>query len=50
MPKVDPTSGEPMSDDPDQEDEDLAGGEGSAMDPDREKGDKNPGEQQVTGH
>lgn len=50
MPKVDPSSGEPITDEPDQEDEDLAGGSGSAQDPDREVGDKAPGEQQTTGH
>lgn len=50
MPKVDPETGEMMSDDPDQQDEELAGGEGSAQDPEREVGDENPGEQQVTGH
>ncbi|MBA2281124.1 MAG: hypothetical protein M3527_00985 [Actinomycetota bacterium] len=50
MPKVDPNTGQPLSDDPAQEDEELAGGKGSAQDPEREQGDKNPGEQQVTGH
>lgn len=50
MPKIDPDSGQPVSDDPDQADEELAGGSGSAQDPDREIGEKAPGEQQVTGH
>ncbi|MEX2658564.1 MAG: hypothetical protein WD232_02625 [Acidimicrobiales bacterium] len=50
MAKVDPKTGQPVSDEPDQEDQELAGGKGSAQDPDREKGDQAPGEEQVTGH
>lgn len=50
MPKIDPKTGEQLSDDPEQEDEDLAGGKGSAQDPDREKGDENPFEQGAAGH
>lgn len=50
MPKVDPDSGEMMSDEPEQEKEELSGGEGSFKDPDRETGDEVPTEQQVTGH
>ncbi|CAN5706612.1 hypothetical protein BH20ACT2_BH20ACT2_12810 [soil metagenome] len=50
MPKVDPDTGQPMDDDPEQDDEDLAGGEGSALDPDREKGDEGPYEQGASGH
>jgi hypothetical protein len=50
MPKLDPDTGQPVSDDPDQTDDDVAGGDGSAQDPDREMGEKGPDEQQVTGH
>ncbi len=50
MAKVDPKTGEPMSDAPDQEDEELSGGRGSSQDPNREEGDKEPFEQQVTGN
>lgn len=45
MPKIDPDTGQPMSDEPDQEDQELAGGKGSSQDPDREKGEKGPYEQ-----
>ena len=52
MPKVDPETGQPITDDPDQPDEDLAGGKGGLRDP--ESGDdeeqRPPYEQQVTGH
>ena len=50
MPKLDPDTGQPVSDDPDQAEEDLSGGDGGMQDPDREKGEKGPDEQQVTGH
>jgi len=50
MPKLDPDTGQPVSDDPDQAEDDLAGGDGGMQDPDREKGEKGPDEQQVTGH
>lgn len=50
MAKVDPETGEMMPDDPDQQDEEMAGGEGSAQDPEREIGDDNPSEQGAAGH
>ncbi len=50
MPKIDPDTGQPVSDAPDQDDEELSGGEGSAQDPNREMGEEGPYEQGASGN